>query len=492
MSLFQTMAKPPATPEQHETPGRGSAEPPGALARWLPRTLLWQTFLLVALLLSLALLAWTQIFRYFEEPARARDLSQMVVSVVNLTRAALINADVRRRTELLIELATLEGIRIYPAEISDSTEALPDNRPMRLLTDDVRRQLGAHTRFASRWKTLDGFWVSFRLDADDSDEYWVMLPQDRLEKPHALEWLMWGAAALAVALLGAFLIVSRIGTPLRQLARAARMVGGGQTPPPLPESGPQEITVVARAFNQMTGDLARTDADRALILAGVSHDLRTPLARLRLGVEMSGAPDADIAAMGADIDEMDRIIGQFLDFGRGAPQEPTQEIDLSALAADLLEPYRLRGAQLRLDAPEAVTVTAHSLPLRRALMNLIDNALRYAGEERPLDIMVSRDGHEARIEVADRGPGIPAEETERMRRPFARLESARSNTKGAGLGLAIVERAMRAHNGRLDLLPRDGGGLRAILALPVTPTAARGKMRPPKNGDTANGPDSQA
>ncbi len=453
-------------------------------AAWLPRTLLWQTFLLVALLLSFSLLAWTQIFRYFEELPRARDLSQMVVSVVNLTRAALINADARRRTELLIELATLEGIRIYPAEASDAIKPLSDSRPMRLLVSEVRRHLGSHTRFASKWKTLDGFWVSFRLDADDRDEYWVMLPQDRLEKPDALEWLTWGAAALSVALLGAFLIVSRIGSPLRQIARAARMVGSGQTPSPLSESGPQEIAVVARAFNQMAGDLARTDADRALILAGVSHDLRTPLARLRLGIEMSGAPEDEVAAMGADIDEMDRIIGQFLDFGRGAPQKPTQEIDLTELATDLIDAYRLRGAQLNLDAPPAVTVTAHWLPLRRALMNLIDNALRYAGEDKPLDISVAHGNGEVSIEVADRGPGIPEDEVERMRRPFTRLENARTNTKGAGLGLAIVERVMRAHGGRLDLLPRDGGGLRAILSLPVgAPPEAHGKIRPEKHGE---------
>lgn len=178
------------------------------LSGWVPRTLLWQTFLLVALLLTLALAAWSQIFRYFEEPARARDLAQMVVSVANLTRAALINADATRRSELLIELAALEGIRIYPAEATDEIQPLPDTRPMRLLVTEVRRGLGEHTRFGSRWKTLDGFWISFKLDPEDEDEYWAMLPPDRLTRTQALEWLSWGGAALIVALLGAYLIVS--------------------------------------------------------------------------------------------------------------------------------------------------------------------------------------------------------------------------------------------------------------------------------------------
>ena len=457
--------------------------PSGAARRILlacvPRTLLWQTFLLVALLLIIALGSWSQIFRYFQEPARARDVAQMVVSVVNLTRTALINADVERRTDLLIELAALEGIRIYPAETSDELEPLKATRPMRLLTDDVRSQLGEHTRFASRWKTLSGFWVSFRLDPDDQlDEYWVMLPGERIENPSNLDWLMWGVGALVAAMLGAYLIAARMGKPLRQVEHAAKRVGRGETPLPLDESGPQEIAVVAHAFNQMTSALARTDADRALILAGVSHDLRTPLARLRLGVEMSGAPDSEVNAMVSDIEEMDRIIGQFLDFGRGAPQEPPQTLDLVQFTREVIEPYRLRGVDLHLDAPESLLGPARALSLRRALANLIDNALRYAGEDMALDISVGVQEGDLCIEVADRGPGIPESEVERMRHPFTRLEKARSNAKGAGLGLAIVERVMRAHGGRLDLLPREGGGLRAILRLPGSGNASvRARMQ---------------
>ncbi|HRP97385.1 MAG TPA: ATP-binding protein [Rhodocyclaceae bacterium] len=439
----------------------------------LPHTLLWQTFLLIVLVLLLVLAAWSQIFRHFQEPARARDLAQMVVSVVNLTRTALINAEASRRTELLIDMAALEGIRIYPSEPTDELLPLPDTRPMKLLSEEIRRQLGPHTRLASRWKTLDGFWVSFRLDPDDHDDFWVMLPAERIDPARGLDWLMWGGGALLVALLGAFLIVSRISAPLRNLARAARLVGRGRRPPRLLESGPQEIADVARAFNQMAGDLARTDADRALILAGVSHDLRTPLARLRLGVEMSGAPEADILPMVADIEEMDRIIGQFLDFGRGDPKEPKRPLDLARLVAELVEPYRLRGIVFDIELPETLAVSAQALPLRRAIANLIDNAVRYAGSDQPITIRLAASGNTAELEIADRGPGIPEHEVERLRHPFTRLESARSDTKGAGLGLAIVDRIMASHDGRLDLLPRRGGGLRAILHLPLRESSRR-------------------
>lgn len=449
------------------------------LAGALPRSLLWQTFLLIALVLILALVAWSQIFRHFQEPARARDLAQMVASVVNLTRTALINAEVSKRTELLIDLAALEGIRIYPSEPSDETVPLPDTRPMSLLAEEIRRQLGDHTLLASRWKTLDGFWVSFRLEPDDPEDFWVMLPPERLQQVGALDWLMWGAGALLVALVGAFLIVTRISTPLRSLARTARLVGSGKRPPALPEDGPMEIAAVAHAFNQMAGDLARTDAERTLILAGVSHDLRTPLARLRLGVEMSGAPDDDVTAMVADIEEMDRIIGQFLDYGRGEDQQPLEDVDAVEVVRDIAEPYRLRGTDLLLFLPAHLTLSLRRLPFRRAITNVIDNAIRYAGDDQPIEIRIVKSGSEALLEIADLGPGIPEADMPRMLQPFTRLEEARSNTKGAGLGLAIVDRIMRAHGGRIELLPRDPHGLRVILHFPLPPPKRTGGTAAP-------------
>lgn len=435
--------------------------------RALPRTLLWRTFLLITLLLVLALGVWSQIFRYFEQAPRAQDLARMVVSVINLTRTALVNAAPTRREELLIDLAALEGIRIYPAEATDTLTPLPNTRAMRLLTTEVRNQLGAQTHFAGSWEGLEGFWVSFKLDPEDRDEFWVMLPRERLQRTHALEWMSWAMAALLLALLGAYLVVSRISAPLRAIAHAARQVGRGQVPPRLHEIGPQEIAEVAHAFNQMAGDLQRIDADRALILAGVSHDLRTPLARLRLGVEMSGAPQGEVDAMVTDIEEMDRIIGQFLDFGRGEPQEPPEPTDLVALLQDVIEPYRLRGVDIHSKLPTTLEWPMRVLPARRAVRNLIDNALRYAGEDAPIDVAARTVDGELEIEVADRGPGIPPEDAERMKRPFTRMEAARTNTKGSGLGLAIVNRIVRAHDGQLDLLPREGGGLRAVIRLPA-------------------------
>ncbi len=444
------------------------AGPGGAGLKWRlpwPRTLLWQIFVVVTVVMLISAVIWYQIFRHFEQEPRARDLAQMVVSVVNLTRTALINAEPSRRRELLIDLAALEGIRIYPAEDSDVLTPLPRTRAMSLLTSRVRADLGEGTRFAASWEGLDGFWVSFRLDPDDPDEYWVMLPTERVVRPRAVDWLGWGGVALALSLAAAYVIVSRVNRPLRNIASAARAVGRGETPAPLRLEGPADVAEVARAFNQMAGDLASLDADRRLILAGVSHDLRTPLARLRLGVELSSSSIEDRDAMSADIDEMDRIIGQFVDFARDGQSEPGRRIDLSEMLSDLESHYERLGKNVRVDVPESVELLGRPLGLRRAVSNLVDNALRYAPEGAAVEVVLAVDQQFALIEVQDRGPGIPEDQVDRLKRPFTRLESARTDAKGSGLGLAIVERIARAHDGSLALLPREGGGLRAVLRL---------------------------
>src|SRR5262252_777013 len=204
---------------------------------------------------------------------------------------------------------------------------------VRLVSEAVREQLGPQTRFAGQREGRNGFWVSFRID---TDEYWIRVPRERIERQIALQWAGWGTLALVLSLIAAYFIVSRVSRPLKVLSQAATLIGHGKKPEPVAETGPQEIRTLSRAFNDMSRDLARLDADRALILAGVSHDLRTPLARLRLGIEMS-AGDAGLAqGMTADIDEMDRIINQFLDFARTDGGEKPQGVRLDELAAEVV------------------------------------------------------------------------------------------------------------------------------------------------------------
>ncbi|HEX9183837.1 MAG TPA: ATP-binding protein [Burkholderiales bacterium] len=422
-------------------------------------SLFWRSFLLIAALIVVSVLASFQIVRVYEREPRAREFAQQTVSVVNLTRAALVNADPVLRRELLLELNEREGIRVYPVTNEEKLAPLPPEPLLEQVAARVRAQLGGKTRFAGERDGLEGFWVSFYID---EDEFWAMLPGERFEVDLGLGWLGWGAALIALALLGAWLIASLMAKPLARLAEAARRIGRGDAPAPLAETGPRELATVSGAFNRMASDLEALERERAMVLAGISHDVRTPLSRLRLALEMSGADPAAAQGMTADIDEMDQVIGQFLDFARGEVEPRTLQ-DPGALLEELRTHYEKLGRKVAVRAGAVPAFPFARQALRRALGNLVDNALRYAGE--PVEIEMRREGGQVVIEVLDRGPGIPEGEAERLKRPFTRLDEARGGYGGAGLGLAIVERVARAHGGRLDLAARPGGGLAARLTL---------------------------
>jgi two-component system, OmpR family, osmolarity sensor histidine kinase EnvZ len=267
---------------------------------------------------------------------------------------------------------------------------------------------------------------------------------------------------------GAYLIVARINRPLRALTEAAAQVGRGATPPPVDEDGPTEIRTLSHAFNQMAADRKALDDERALLLAGVSHDLRTPLARIRLGIEMlDDRGDASIReGIAQDIEDIDAAINQFLDFARAASSESeTPNANLNELIAGLAQRYERAGKHLMVQTASVPPLPLRIVAMQRLISNLIDNALRHGGGNNVTVVCGSNDGT-AFVEVLDRGPGIPPEQSERMLQPFVRMDAARS-TSGTGLGLAIVDRIARMHCGTVQLLPREGGGLRARVAIPI-------------------------
>jgi two-component system osmolarity sensor histidine kinase EnvZ len=418
-----------------------------------------RSFLLIALLILASAAATVQLYRVYEREPRARALAQQTISIVNLTRAALVNADPVLRRNLLIEINEREGIRLAPVTAGENLHPLPERPILELVTGRVRAALGAETRFAFARDGVRGFWVSFAID---EDEYWVMLPRERFEPRLGVEWLGAGLGLLLLALAGAWLIASTLSRPLGAIAAAAGEVGRGGVPAPLAESGPREIQTVSRAFNRMAGDLASMERERAMVLAGISHDLRTPLSRLRLALEMSGADRASAEGMRADMEEIDKVIAQFLAFARNE-DEPLARNDLDALMREVAEGYRRREQPVSFNGAGVAPFRFAPQAIRRALTNLVDNALRYAPG--PVEIAARENAGSVVIEVLDRGPGVPASEAERLKRPFTRLNEARSGSGGAGLGLAIVERIARAHGGRFDLAEREGGGLAARLSL---------------------------
>jgi len=386
--------------------------------RFLPRSLLWRAFLLFASLMLLAVAAWLAIFREAELERRAKLLSQLVTSVTNVTRAALLAARPEHRALLLAELSDREGVRIYPADADDDITPPPPLALTRRIEAEMFEQLGPETRLAFGVNGDTGLFVRFRIFDGEEGNFWLALPREHLERHFPWQWLGWGAAVLLLSLVGAWLVVYRIVRPLEE--------------------------------------------ERALLLAGISHDLRTPLTRLRMETEMSVADPAARAGMEEDIAEMDRTIGQFLDFARPEQNDQRESIDAGVLLDSIAARY---GLPVHRPASADFQVSADSDSLRRAIVNLVENARRHGGTENHIELALREEGRKIVIAVLDRGPGIPADKIARLKQPFTRGEAARTGAGGAGLGLAIVERLLTAHGGRLELHARDGGGLAAEIHL---------------------------
>jgi two-component system osmolarity sensor histidine kinase EnvZ len=436
--------------------------------------LFWRTFLLLSFLTGLSMASWIGMINVFQRGPQAEQTAELLVSVVTLTKAALTHSAPDLRTELLFELVSNEGIRILTLEPDDKVEPPPSNSLMPEIAAMVRARLGKDTRFSRRVNDMPGFWVSFDIDGD---KYWLMLERDRLAGLTRVQWLGWATVVGALSLLGAALISSLVNLPLARLTAAARAIAQGKRPAPLPEKGSQEIIEANRSFNQMVDDLQQLEKDRAIILAGISHDLRTPLARMQLEVEMANLSQEARDGIQSDIAQMDAIIGQFLDFARPTEAATFVPIDLSGLLEDCAHAAeRLPDVRITLAIePGIIYVPANATDLRRVINNVIENARRYGKtpgtDITEIDIVcqlrMTAHGRRAVVEIGDHGAGVPDDQIQQLLRPFTRLDSARGQANGAGLGLAIVERVITRHNAELQVHNREGGGLVLQFAFPL-------------------------
>ncbi|WP_020654155.1 sensor histidine kinase [Massilia niastensis] len=440
---------------------------------WYKSGLFWRTFFLLSVLTTLSMGSWIGMISVFQRGPQVQQTAELVVSVVTITKAALTHSAPDLRRELLFELVSNEGIRIFPLEETDVVDPPPNNPLMPEIAAMVRDKLGKNTRFSSSVNGVGGFWVSFNIE---DDQYWLMLERERLAGLTRVQWLGWATLVGLLSLVGAALISSLVNLPLARLTAAARAIAKGERPVPLPEKGSQEIIEANRSFNQMVDDLAQVEKDRAVILAGISHDLRTPLARMQLEVEMASLPDEAREGMQSDINQMDAIIGQFLDYAKPTDAATFVAVNLSEMLADVgREAGRIRDLQVKCDLMPGVHVLGNATDLRRVINNVIENARRYGktpGEEHTdIDIVlrVKATGHGRRavVEIGDHGPGVPPDQIAQLLKPFTRLDSARGQANGAGLGLAIVERVLTRHNAQLEVRNREEGGLVIQIALPL-------------------------
>lgn len=432
-------------------------------------SLFWRTFFLLALLLLGSIVAWLQTLRALEFEPRAIQTAQQLASQVNLSRAALIHSDAIARTSLLKTMSDQEGVHIVPREPTDAFIPFGTDAIGRQIALELTSRLGPGTVIASSVNAKPGLWIGFVINGDD---YWLLTDQERFNPAGGKTWLIWLGVAAVLSLAGAALIARLINRPLKLLSFAASRVREGDFEASRLDESVQtgEIREVNIGFNRMAQRLAKIEQDRAVMLAGISHDLRTPLARLRLETEMS-VTDLDARAhMAADIAQLDAIIGKFLDYAR-----PEKEKLAPVVLADVVEActysYKSQAdMQIKVQLEDNLLVLADEVELGRIISNLLENARRYGksadtGVARVQIAAISRNKW-VLIKIRDHGIGVAQEQLTNLTTPFFRGEAARTAANGAGLGLAIVDKTVQRMGGVFVLNNAPSGGLSANIRLP--------------------------
>ncbi len=433
--------------------------------------LFWRTFALLTLLLAGGVAAWVATLRFLELEPRAVQAAAQTAALVNLSRAALQQADGINRVALVKSLGAQQAIRVAPREPGDRWEPFEVDRFTRRVGRELRSALGPDALVARSVNGRPGLWVGFSIDRD---AYWLQADAAPGAGLDRRTWAIWVGIALVASLVGSMTIASLINRPLKQLSFAASRIRDGDLESRLDENTlTTEIREVNRGFNRMARELARVEEDRAVMLAGISHDLRTPLARLRLEAEMSVDDEEAKKNMAQDIDQLDAIIDKFMDYARPGetrlhPVHVAHLIDREA--ALLRDPTQIR---ITSRVPIDLAVMGDEIELGRVFLNLFENARRYGRGTYTgvADVTVSsvKTGPWVIVSVRDQGPGVAPEKLGQLATPFFRGDAARTAATGAGLGLAIVDKAMQRMGGTLEMANAPDGGLIAHLRLQRAP-----------------------
>ncbi|BDX04604.1 two-component system sensor histidine kinase EnvZ [Planctobacterium marinum] len=355
------------------------------------------------------------------------------------------------------------GIRIY-SEARALENGLADATYYQFFTREMSQELGgpAEVRVNVKEDGQNVFWIR----PPQAPNFWITVPLSSVNDPNIspLTFFLMVIGVLSVA--GGWLFVRRLNRPLLALQRAAIKVGKGDIPPPLAEEGSTEIVSVTRAFNQMAKGIKQLEDDRALLTAGISHDLRTPLTRIRIATEML-PQDQDWISEGIihDIEDMNDIIDQFIDYVRHDKGEKRELTDVNELINDAVLARNIEehhNIQLQLTAIPQILV--RKVAIKRVLDNLIENAFRYGSDNILLSSEYDKKAHIVRFSVRDYGKGIPEDEIEDLFQPFKQGDKARGST-GSGLGLAIIKRIVDMHGGTVQLKNHPEGGLLATVTL---------------------------
>ncbi|UTT85850.1 two-component system sensor histidine kinase EnvZ [Vibrio pelagius] len=421
-----------------------------------------------SIVLFLTLLVASQIFSYYAvfNYALMPSLQQFNKILAHELNLVLDEGDLDIEMDAPLRQRVLEqlGVTVH-AKDSDAAGEFYHAVTIDLMSQEMTKELGSETEVRL---ILGAESYVLWMDIAQLPNSLIRIPLSELQEEDFAPLFRNSLIMAMLIIAGGWLFIRLQNRPLIALEKAAQGVGRGDIPPPLPVQGAQEIRSVTRAFNQMSKGIQELEEDRALLMAGISHDLRTPLTRIRLATEMMSPEDSYLAeGIISDTEECNEIISQFMDYLKPVDRNSFQAVHLEDIAGEVASSEGGYEVEIETDfSSNMKPALGNPIAIKRAISNLVVNSLRYGNGWVKVTTGMTADNKLAWVTVEDNGPGIPHDQVSKLFEPFTRGDTARGS-EGTGLGLAIVKRIVSQHHGAVAVNNRSQGGLKAQISFPV-------------------------
>ncbi|EOW9184842.1 two-component system sensor histidine kinase EnvZ [Vibrio cholerae] len=421
--------------------------------------------LFFSLLIASQIYSYYAVFNYALLPS-LQQFNKILAHEISLMLDDTSNPNVSSEMDALLKRRVLEqlGVTIHS---NDSPEAVEYQHAISLdlMSEEMSNELGSPTEV--RMALGEESYILW-MKIDSLPGQLLRIPLSELQEEDFAPLFRNSIIMALLIVIGGWLFIRLQNRPLIALEKAAKMVGRGETPPHLPEQGTLEIRSVTRAFNRMSKGIQALEEDRALLMAGISHDIRTPLTRIRLATEMMSPEDSYLAeSIISDTEECNQIIGQFMDYLKPVNREAFEAVDLNDIASDVASSEGGYEVQIETELQAGLApALGNPIAIKRSLSNLVVNALRYGNGWVKVSSGMTADKKLVWLSVEDNGPGIDPSQVNKVFEPFTRGDTARGS-EGTGLGLAIVKRIVSQHHGAVSVSNRSQGGLRAQISFPT-------------------------
>lgn len=421
--------------------------------------------LFFSLLIASQIYSYYAVFNYALLPS-LQQFNKILAHEISLMLDDTSNPNVSSEMDALLKRRVLEqlGVMIHS---NDSPEAVEYQHAISLdlMSEEMSSELGSPTEV--RMALGEESYILW-MKIDSLPGQLLRIPLSELQEEDFAPLFRNSIIMALLIVIGGWLFIRLQNRPLIALEKAAKMVGRGETPPHLPEQGTLEIRSVTRAFNRMSKGIQALEEDRALLMAGISHDIRTPLTRIRLATEMMSPEDSYLAeSIISDTEECNQIISQFMDYLKPVNREAFEAVDLNDIASDVASSEGGYEVQIETELQAGLApALGNPIAIKRSLSNLVVNALRYGNGWVKVSSGMTADKKLVWLSVEDNGPGIDPSQVNKVFEPFTRGDTARGS-EGTGLGLAIVKRIVSQHHGAVSVSNRSQGGLRAQISFPT-------------------------